>query len=375
MTSHWRRWTIVACSLLFFLPALDGQVGISVKGGKALRHTERLTFDVPEFVYGLELQVPLRSRSAGQWSAYYGHPEVLLHGGWIHFNEPDVLGHAIYLVPSIRFFPWKGQWLVQPNVRLGTGLAFLNKRYDYNDNPTNNSISSVINNATTAGAGLDVSLGSGHRLGGSVELTHFSNARVKSPNYGINTLTWGLTYSYRTPGEPWELRAPEPIRRYISVEPAVMLAVRESAVPGGPLFPVYAAMVTVGFPVSDHQSVYVQPAWQYRAEDRVFGESVFAFNSEEEAASAGHKGMLGVGLESRFNRLVVSVGGGAYFFTKKFAAPFPIYNTIQLQYLIGLTEQLDLSPGLFFKSHAITAEYIGLTLGLRYKRYNLIKTK
>jgi hypothetical protein len=127
-----------------------------------------------------------------------------------------------------------------------------------------------------------------------------------------------------------------------------------------------------GWPISRHQSLLLFPFWQTGQVDRVFGESVFLFENEEEAERSGQKWSLALGLESRFNRLAVSIFTGVYLAETKPGSSSPIFNLIRLQYLIPVSDTWVISPGLQFKSQQITAEYIGLLLAfrLRNKRFH-----
>lgn len=370
MEKCYRSRIVYSIFMLATSLTLSAQWGITFMPGKIIRHTENLRYDIPDRPLGLALKFRLKDNKNPSWHRYYGYPEVDLHAGYQSFNDPTVLGSAFYLYPEIRFFPFSDRLLITPMISLGTGLAYLNKKYSLEDNPNNNSISSHINNATGIAMGFRYSPFPGHNLSAGVRLTHFSNAKFSSPNLGINVLSLDIGYTYLPATNDQTSscdRENESTSRYWFLEAAGVYSLNEYAVPGGPKFPSFTTGIMFGWPISRHQSLLLFPFWQTGQVDRVFGESVFLFENEEAAERSGQKWSLALGLESRFNRLAVSIFTGLYLAETEPGASSPIFNLIRLQYLIPISDNWVISPGLQFKSQQITAEYIGLLLAFRLR--------
>ena len=355
--------------LLFLLvtPAA-AQLGISILPGKIAKHTPNLRYDIPSSSNGVSINFRFQERKGRYWVAYYGFPEVDLRVGYQDFNDPDVLGRAWYALPEITFFPLGKKGLVSPMFTIGTGLAYIDRQFDVVENPDNNSISSRINNATSIGLGLGIRLKERHQIRLRGRLTHFSNARFKAPNLGINVLAVEINYQYTWAGsKEWTAQMPKDGKHWF-LELSGMYAVNEYPVPGGPKFPVHAAGISFGWPISAYQHLVLFPFWQYSSVEPSFDKSVFTYEDNAAAERAGNHFGAALGLESRFHRLAVSLFWGYEVSALKDHASPRVFNLIRLQYLVPLGGRLELAPGVQFKSKEITAEYIGLLLAVRFRK-------
>ena len=344
-----------------------GQWGISLLPGTVIKHTENLRFDPPKQAYGVVFNMPLVNKKLRHWHAYYGFPEVSMKVGYQDFNLQEVLGEAFYCMPELRIYPLKEDFSFQPVISFATGLAYINRKYDFSDNPTNNAISSSLDNVTAFGLGVEYKASLPHRLYTGIRLTHFSNANVKQPNLGVNLLVAELGYAYQFREKATEIQEEDKPRRYFFAEMSGTFALSEYSVPGGPKYPNYNAGFMLGIPISAFQSVLVYPFWQKRDVERVFPKNVFDLEEDEEG-DAGEKYAVAIGLENRFGDLAISVFYGRYIIEKGNSSSTKGFNLIRLQYIIHINENLDLAPGLQFKSKQITAQYIGVLLGLRLKK-------
>jgi hypothetical protein len=344
-----------------------GQWGVSLLPGKIIKHTDNLRYEPPGQSHGILFSVPVVNKKLRQWHAYYGFPEVAFKVGYQHLNLPDVLGEAFYCMPELRITPREEIHSFQPVFSLATGLAYVTESYHYSDNPTNNAISSTVNNVTALGLGFQYKGAPPHRMYAGIRLTHFSNANVKQPNLGVNVLAAELSYAYQFREERRQVEEEEKPARYFFAELSGVFAMSEYSVPGGPKFPNYSAGIMFGVPVSPFQAILAYPFWQKRDVERVFPKNVFA-PEEGDEEDAGEKYGLAIGLESRFGDLAISVFYGRYIIEKGTESSTGGFNLIRLQYLIKINEHVDLAPGLQFKSKQITAQYIGVLLGFRLKK-------
>lgn len=359
--------TLLICLMCIPFESLVAQYGLSFIPGRVIKHSRNLRFDIPDHSLGGALEIALHNKKGRSWVPYYGYPEVKLRLGIQDFNNPDVLGTAFYIMPEIQFLPFKDRYFLTPVLGVGTGLGYISKTYDYNDNPSNNAISGHINNATSLYLGFRTRRMNGHQIRTGARLTHFSNARYKSPNLGINVFAWEINYSYGlTERHPvYQDRTSE---RYWFIEASGTFALSEYHVAGGPKYPIYSSGIMAGWSISEHQSLLLFPFWQLSRIDKVFGESVFAYNTEEEAEQAGKRFSLAIGLENRFHRLMVSIFWGMDLIRQGDSGSGKGFNIIRLQYSVPVSDVFELAPGLQFKSKEITAEYIALLMAVRLRK-------
>lgn len=134
---------------------------------------------------------------SSSWKRYYGYPSfgIGVYSGAI--GNPDILGtpNAIYGFASFPVYQTrKSSFFIEPAI----GLTYDLKPYDSQENPLNDAIGSNIS--------VYFNLNFGGRLWVSREmdftygfdLTHFSNGRTFTPNFGLNMagLNIGMLYYF-----------------------------------------------------------------------------------------------------------------------------------------------------------------------------------
>ena len=107
---------------------------------------------------------------------------------------------------------WGLAYLLEPTYRLSkkssfafrsaAGLAYLNRPYDVQSNPTNQSYSIAVNAYLALGIGYWYQLSDHWRAGFHIQYQHISNGGLRLPNKGINWPTAGLSISYQPRPRP-----------------------------------------------------------------------------------------------------------------------------------------------------------------------------
>ena len=192
---------------------------------------------------GVEVKLGWQSYGKESWQANAKFPSygIGYYSGVI--GDPEILGNPNAL------YAWFSQPLTNPNRKhaivwdLAAGLTYDLKKYDPESNPYNDAIGSRTTVYFNAGIGgrseinreIDVTYG--------VDLTHFSNGRSFTPNYGLNMLgvNVGIRYHFN------------PFQKYVAAQdPQLMLAARPKyeykampVKPKGIDFSVYGSFGTV----------------------------------------------------------------------------------------------------------------------------------
>ena len=104
------------------------------------------------------------------------------------------------------------------NYQISVGGAYITKRFDIYENHTNRAVSTHAN--IFFRLGIDTKIKYNPRSEIIIELggTHFSNGKIKSPNYGLNAGTISLGFNYLAGTSPdinYDPVIPGPGRRYI----------------------------------------------------------------------------------------------------------------------------------------------------------------
>lgn len=147
------------------------------------------------YITDYEVNFILGTTGNKQWHSVYHYPNIGITTKYINFHYSNVLGQAIATYPFIQFnLNLKKRFY--SSLRIGLGIAYLSKKYNQTENPTNIAISTSLNVI----GNMQIRLG--YRLSQKVDIvanlngTHLSNGAYKKPNYGINMAGLGIGIKY-----------------------------------------------------------------------------------------------------------------------------------------------------------------------------------
>jgi len=134
------------------------------------------------------------------WEQLYCYPEYGLGVYVADFYNPEEIGNPIALYGYFKapFYRWKKVTL---NYELGLGVAFNWKSYSP-ANPYNIAIGAPLTVYFDLGATVQYKLTNRLFTNVGFSLTHFSNGKLKSPNYGLNTIAPKVSLKYRLSATP-----------------------------------------------------------------------------------------------------------------------------------------------------------------------------
>ncbi|GAB4427792.1 MAG: hypothetical protein OHK0039_46220 [Bacteroidia bacterium] len=347
----------------------DLRLGVAAYQGQTIKHSPKMVFDLPSPARALSVEVSWQSDGRHPWHAWHGYPRLGWTAGMLDYGHREVLGRAYGFFPHMDL-PLLRRSRGQLYVRLGYGLAWLDKTYDPQTNPINNAIGSHLNNFTQLGLVGDICLVGPWVLQTGLCFAHNSNARLQVPNLGLNTaaVRLGLQYRVTAPGEGLSYRRTQPVDRPLRRWGGfvrVGLAAAEAKVANGPKYPVYIVMLGGDY------------AW--RAKGRVlagleysqdWGIAHFYLNQDipprQGNRSAGRYALYG-GHEFLFGRMGIQTLGFLYLND-------PLGNTpawgLKLGPMLYLrpshaATRFNAFAGIYLKSHLFDADFAELTIGLR----------
>lgn len=128
------------------------------------------------------------------WEQIYSYPEYGLGVYLANFHNPEEIGLpiAIYGYFTAPFHRWKKFTL---NYEFGFGIAFNWKNYSPS-NTYNNAIGAKYTVYVDLGLKAEYQVSKRFSLGLGFSLSHFSNGRLKAPNFGLNTIAPKLSIKY-----------------------------------------------------------------------------------------------------------------------------------------------------------------------------------
>ena len=131
-----------------------------------------------------------------QWHQKYANPEIGVGFYYANFNN-HYLGesYALYGYTKIPFT--KRERIVFGYFDLGLGLAYLTKHFDIEENYFNTIIGSHFNAYLRLGILSNIKINNKFDIITGVSLNHSSNSKTKTPNLGINVISFNLGAKYK----------------------------------------------------------------------------------------------------------------------------------------------------------------------------------
>lgn len=342
---------------------------ISFFGGRIIKHTSNLKFDVPTISGGVELALRWQKYGKKEWHERQGYPTSGIALSYFDFGDGEKLGRAYSASAMLElYFVQRATWdfYFQPAV----GVGFLDRSYDINTNPEGNAVGSLINSAVSFRFGAHFDLSKAFRMHAGATFSHWSNGGSALPNFGINlpALQVGLEYTparvlpqdflhfdlSRTPLHRWGMNAWAGFTK------------KEMLVPDGPSFPLYITSVAVTYELSNANTLSAGTEYELDMSVYRFGQHIYLYETEEAAWLGASRFMVFLGDEFHFGHSSILVQAGTYLGDDAFLVPWKYYTKLAYRYYFKEKDQPGVRPyiGIYMKSHRITAEYFALGGGV-----------
>jgi len=145
-------------------------------------------------VTGFEFTLSKITNGNKDWEHIYNFPTYGITLAYFNLGSPDHLGYGIAIYPSVDFPLGKnpGEGL---HFRYGSGLGYVQKKFDRENNIKNAGIGSHVNGVIHFDLHYEKNISGKSDLELSVGITHYSNGSYRLPNLGINIATVSLAYS------------------------------------------------------------------------------------------------------------------------------------------------------------------------------------
>jgi len=354
---------VVILSALYLFSPLYSQTsnsgfGANVYGGFISSHHDYIQH-LDAHTYGLELRYSHVYNTDGpEWARRMKLPRRGIALLWINQGNADITGHAFALIPHTEFrllSAKKGS----AYFRLGTGLAWLSKRYDSENNRKQVAIGAHINPVMQFSVLWHQRISSQLEADFGIGLSHFSNGNFNLPNLGMNipNLHLGLSYIKGVHTKP---EKPEKIlnRKTGEWDIAIHGATKEEGlirftryfIQGLSVkYQVHKGGISRLFAGLD---VFRDNTYTFRS-----GKSRSLGNTLETGISGGHRLMMGA--------LILFTEVGVYTSRPDFIKA-KWYQRIGVQYLFSE----NIYAGVCLKTHMAQSDYVQFSLGkfLRFRK-------
>ncbi len=362
---------------LFFMTTVHAQRSIDLElgfdYGRIVPHRSYFEPEITENSFAIDLAFSTDLNPKRYTRKLFSNTIV---GGNIVYSK---YGDADLFGESIGFFPFiESQKKYEKSklyFRFGLGLAYISKKYDAVENPTNNVISANLNNVTRIEFGYKRQLKKRLGMNAAFVATHYSNGNMVRPNLGMNLIMGKLAFTYRL----IEKNATQKKELINLPKSEKKLLVRmdfdygystgriNGRVPGKSLFPVARANLVFAKPTGLKGQWLLGLHYEY---DGSIYETLDYYQEEDKLAVAG-KGMITAGYELKVGHIGMFAHLGTYFLNRGYE-PISFFEHDYFYELIGLNAYMkdpNLNPhnNLYFtiriKAHAARAQNFSVGLG------------
>ncbi len=167
--------------------------------GFVFPHHKEIEYNVTDHINAFSLGISFLPAADNDFTSLYRLPRA-----GVAFYTGNLSNNAIY-GRAYSFYPYLTIPVTSPmnklvwNIRFGQGISWLTKKFDTENNWKNTAIGTHLNIHVHLGTGLQYRLTPNMEIFSWLTFVHVSNARIKSPNLGLNMVgnKTGLSYAIK----------------------------------------------------------------------------------------------------------------------------------------------------------------------------------
>jgi hypothetical protein len=134
------------------------------------------------------------------WPRQYGYPRVGASIVFLDLGTP-ITGKVFGLLPFVEFKLTESR-NQELNVRLSSGLGYVTRKWNLEENLLNKATGSHLNAAMRVHFMYHKKVTENIELTGLLGMTHFSNGNFRMPNLGVNSVEAGIGLNFNPKGKP-----------------------------------------------------------------------------------------------------------------------------------------------------------------------------
>jgi len=356
--------------LAFFLlqPGTDGDaqtlkrplyLETRVHSGLNLPFYDAVSFMMRDDIFAFDISAGFPSRGKSYWEKLYRYPSSGAGLSYWTLGNDNVFGRAFALYSFISVPVFKKDDKFSVDCRISAGGSYLTKKFDINNNYLNRAIGSYGNIYIRLGIDGKLKLSPRCNLVLEAGTSHFSNAKTRSPNRGLNFASFSTGISYLISDAVPQVKEPE-------LPDYTRKLFQSVAISAGSK--VYDNLLNKKYLVS---SLYYNLERSLNMKRRIgAGIALFydgsikeALASDESSSDQPFSDLIRFGLHgsfsSQYKHIILGIQAGYYLYSR-YTDLTRIYTRFSLQYLI--TEHIAGFTGI--KTHYGKADF--LEIGVMY---------
>lgn len=163
-------------------------ISVLPKTGVLLSHRPTMSHLIKKRNTAVELSFTKQDNTESYWSTNYRFPSRGVSFMFQDFGNSEVLGTSVSVFRFTKFPIFQSEKWGFLDFRLGNGVSYITKKYNSFTNKKNIAIGSHINGFVNFCFLYTKHFGRFY-TGVGFDFSHFSNASLKMPNQGLNTVT------------------------------------------------------------------------------------------------------------------------------------------------------------------------------------------
>ena len=178
--------------------AIPWIAGSRIYTGFLINHYNKMRILNEKIPYSYEIFVARATDGSKPWHHFYRFPQYGVSYMLFDLGSPSYLGNAHCIYPFMNFFLTGKERPVSLNMRLSSGICYVEKIYDPVNNFKNAAISTHFNAFLSIDLEGRVRVTAPLHLSGGLAFTHISNGTYMQPNIGLNNIMAfaGASYNF-----------------------------------------------------------------------------------------------------------------------------------------------------------------------------------
>jgi hypothetical protein len=321
-------------------------------------HNSGVLYLLERNLSGAEFTLSTASKGRHQWEQLYRNPKYGIGYNYTNLGNPEILGnlHAFFGFIDIPFHvPRRNATF---SYKVDFGLGYFSKTYDPYENPLNHVVSSSYN----VYIGLDFigryRITKNNDIKASLELTHCSNGKVRTPNLGINTITLSAAWLYSIKPYTQPRRTiPEFDYRKHFIEFFLNTGGKRDDNMRKEVFLVSSIVADYYYAYSSKYAFGFGFDGFY---DGSLSQHREYFQNTQPDNSVNYQLGAHIGFRARYGNMFILLNAGHYL-SYKYIRHGPVYSRIGLRYALNNSVMLNLT----LKAHNTVADFIEWGIGYR----------
>lgn len=252
------RLVVLLTTIIPLFSNAQEMISLGSNYGFVMPHRKEMHRIVQGHSYGFNLQVSDQVNGEKEWHKLYLMPEIGAGFSYLNLGNKAELGSAYGFFLQMRLpFSVHEKW--NHGINMGSGLGYVSKSFDVEENRFNTAIGSKINAGIFFEYNFRRWLSDRLQLDLGFRMTHYSNGAYQIPNLGLNMpgLCIGLSYDVsneenRIAKTPLKYELTE--RKSHETQLVMIGAMRESFPATGPKYGVFGIGITENLRFSDRSS-------------------------------------------------------------------------------------------------------------------------